>query len=576
MKKTLFLLFACLILVCSAAAAEVPEGYPEIRIDPLTGEPYDLDGQTVYILDYWSGDGARAENPTAEQQAQYDYQDWLMETYNCTIVQKQAGDWLTCADEMISFANAPDGTLRVYIIEPSKVGPLISSGVAADWNKSTTVDLSENHWNQATVGMLTAANSVYGASTGNSEPRGVLYFNKRLLNEAGIDWNDIYDMQDAGTWTWAAWENMLKKTTRDTDNDGVIDVWGVGGSSDDMYQLAVFTNESSFFDFDADGNLQPTVGSEATLEALNWGKSIRNTYWMPTPEDASWDWYKTSWINGDYAFYVYYAFGGFNTYSEMSSMEDEWGCVAFPVAEKGIDYVTVVSENTALIPNVYTDEEISLLTLIFELWTQPTPGYDNKNGWIGSKYEVTDKRAVDETYGMLRKGRHCRSNKVIFLGSQNEVLGSSLMWSLDYSEPADLINAGMSEWTSLCKTFNIQMANLREPSVSLSGLDVLNLPKFMTSIGNETLAGNASQVVVFPDGCTSIGSSVCTGAANLKYVVVPESVTSIAGDAFDGCPSDMKVLVQAESYAARFCSANGLEYVVMSDDDIDNFVSQVW
>ena len=35
MKKALILLFACLLLVCSVAAAEAPANYPEIRIDPL-------------------------------------------------------------------------------------------------------------------------------------------------------------------------------------------------------------------------------------------------------------------------------------------------------------------------------------------------------------------------------------------------------------------------------------------------------------------------------------------------------------------------------------------------------------
>ena len=65
MKKALILLFACLLLVCSVAAAEAPANYPEIRIDPLTGKAYDLGGKTVYILDYWSGDGARAHRRTA-------------------------------------------------------------------------------------------------------------------------------------------------------------------------------------------------------------------------------------------------------------------------------------------------------------------------------------------------------------------------------------------------------------------------------------------------------------------------------------------------------------------------------
>ena len=576
MKKALILLFACLLLVCSAAVAEAPANYPEIRIDPLTGKAYDLGGQTVYILDYWSGSGDRSTAPTEEQQAQYDYQDWLMETYNCTIVQKQAGDWVTCADEMINFTASPDGSLRLYIIEPGKVGGLVANGIAADWNRSTTVNMSSDYWNKATTDLLTIGNSVFGTSVGASEPRGVLFFNKRLLEESGIDWNTIYDMQANGTWTWDAWEAMLKNTTLDTYNDGVIDIWGVGGSADDMYVLATFANGGSFFDFDADGKIQPTAGSKETLEALNWGAHIQSAYWMPTPDEANWDWYKISWLNGDYAFYVYQAFGGFNDLSEMSSMEDEWGCVAFPVHDAGDPYITVVSDNTTLIPNAYTDEEISLITMIYELWTMPTPGYNDPDGWIGNKYNYTDDRAVDDTYAMLRKGKHGRTNKVTFLGTQNDVLGMSLLWWLPGSAPAELIDAAMPAWQELCDDFNLFLPNTVDPDVSLDGLDIINLPKFMTSIGAEAFARTGSQVIILPDGCTTIGSRAFYQASGLKYVVVPASVKSIATDGFDGLPSGTKVLVQPGSYAARFCNKYSIPYIVVSDEAMDKYVSQVW
>ena len=245
MKKLVALVLAAMMLCASFAMAEVPEGYPEI----VPG--IDFGGATVTIYDYWSGDGARAAEPTEEQQAQYDYRDWLMETYNVVIEQKQGGDWNSCAEEMINFVSAPDGSYRAYIIEPGKVGSLVANGVAAP----VKYDFSAEKWNQATINAWSIGGNVYGVSTGASEPRGCVYFNKRILEEANIDWNEIYDMQAAGTWTWAAWEEMLKKTTIDKDNDGVIDVYGVGGSGDDMYVLATFGNGGSFFDFDAEGLL---------------------------------------------------------------------------------------------------------------------------------------------------------------------------------------------------------------------------------------------------------------------------------------------------------------------------------
>ncbi len=443
MKKLVALLLAVMML-SAMALAEAPEGYPAVV------EGIDFGGATVTIYDYWSGDGARAAEPTEEQQAQYDYRDWLMETYNVVIEQKQGGDWGTCAEEMINFVSAPDGSYRAYIIEPGKVGSLVANGVAAP----VKYDFSAEKWNQATLNAWAIGGNYYGMSTGASEPRGCVYFNKRLMEESGIDWNTIYDMQANGTWTWAAFEELCKKATRDIDNDGVIDVWGVSGSGDDMYVLATFANGGSFFDFDAEGKLQPTMNSQATVDALNWGKTIQANYWMHTPEGANWDWYKEAWKAGSFAFYIYQTYGGFNDNSEMAGMEDEWGCVAFPVPNEGDTYIHVASENTTLIPNVYTEEEVSKIAFIIDMWTNATPGYDDEFGWIGNKYNYTDDRAVDETYAMLREGDHGRDNKVVYLGTQNDVLGSSLLWSLAGGDVASLIEAGMPAWQALCDAFN--------------------------------------------------------------------------------------------------------------------------
>ena len=582
MKKAFLLLLSCLVLYCSVAAAEVPDGYPEIRIDPKTGKPYDLGGRTVYIMDYWSGSGKRDPEPSEALQAQYDYQDWLMETYNCTIVQKQGGDWNTCAQEMILFTTAPDDSLRVYIIESGKTASLAINGIAADWSRSTTVNLMDPHWNPATADLMTIGSSTYGVSVGKAEPHGCLFFNKRLLDEAGIDWNDIYDMQASGTWTWAAWEKLLEKTTRDIDNDDVMDFWGVCGNSDLLYLHSVFSNGGTFFDFDSSGKLQPTMDSDEALEALNWGRHIESTYWKPTPDGANWDWYKESWKYGNFAFYVSETYCGFNDNSEMADMEDEWGCVAFPVPNEGDPYVTVVYENAAMIPSIYTVDEVSLISLIYELWTQPTPGIDNEYAWIGNKYNYTDDRAVDETYAMLREPEHNRVNKVIYLGNQNDVLGNSLLWQLPGSAPATLIDRAMPAWQAACDEFNdissgpsVQPDPV-QPAVNIEGMKVINVPKSTVTIDAEAFANTGSQVILLPDGCVSIGKRAFYSASSLKYVIVPASVKSIATNAFDGMPSSAKVLTQQGSNAAKFCKKYDIPYIVVSDEAMENYTSKTW
>ena len=448
MKKIMALVLAAMMLLaCCSALAETPEGYPAVV------EGIDFGGASVWIADYWTGSRDRVAEPTEEQQAQYDYRDWINKTYNVDVYQLQDGDWGTCAEQMINFTQTPDDTLRIYIIEPGKVGSLVANGIAAPINDKY-IDLNSDKWNEAEKQFMTVGGKLYGLYAGNSEPRGCLYFNKRVLEEAGIDWNTIYDAQKDGKWTWAMFEDMLKTITRDTDNDGVNDIYGLIGSGDDMYVCATFANGGCFFDFDENGKIYPAMNSDATISALTWGKDIQAKYWAPTPEGANWDWYKDAWKQGYCGFYMYQTYGGFNDNSEMADMEDQWGCVAFPVPNEGDTYITVVSDNITLIPSCYDEDTVAKLTFIYDLWSNPTPGYDDEDSWIGNKYNYTDERAVDETYAMLREPDHCRVNNVTYLGTQNDVLGNSLLWALGGSTPAELIEAGMPAWQALCDTFN--------------------------------------------------------------------------------------------------------------------------
>ena len=448
MKKLLALLLAAmLLLACTAALAEEAE-YPEVV------EGIDFGGADIFVYDYWTASADRNAEPTEEEQAQYDYRDWIMETYNCKITQIAKGDWASNVTELTNFCTAPDGTLCLYILPPDFVGTPMANDLFAAWNDNELVDLADEQWNQATVDFMTVGGNVYGVSTGNSEPRQCLYFNKRVLEEAGIDWESIYDMQEEGTWTWEAFEDMLKQINKDTDNDGVLDIYGMTGSNVDLYRVAVFSNGGSFFGFDDDGKLIVTAGSDETLEALAWSKDIWNNYGYQQPEDGSWDYYKDAWKQGFCGFYMYQTYGGFNDNSEMSDMADEWGCVAFPVGPKGDTYVNIVSDNVTVIPNVYDADTAHKLAYIYKLWSAATPGYDDEDAWIGNKYNFTDERAVDETYAMLRSSEHCSSDAVLYIGSVNDIEGQDYLWNLGGSTPAELYEAKLPVWQALCDTFN--------------------------------------------------------------------------------------------------------------------------
>ena len=447
MKKLFALLVsAVMLLTCAAVLAEAPEGYPEVK------EGIDFGGQTIYIYDYWSASSERAADPTDEQQAQYDYRDWIEATYNCKVVQIAKGDWGSNATELANFVAAPDGTLCVFILPPDFVGGLLGNNALAAWNNDK-INLEDELWNKFTLNNYTSVDGkVYGVSTGVTEPRQCLYFNKRVLEEAGIDWNTIYDMQADGTWTWEAFEDMLKKIQKDTDSDGITDIWGMTGSNVDMYRVAVFNNGGKFFDYDESGKMIIAV-NDNTLEAMQWAKDTWNTYGYQQPADGSWDYYKAAWKQGFCGFYMYQTYGGFNDNSEMADMADQWGCVFFPKGPKGDTYYHIASENVTVLPNVYDKETAANITYIYSLWMSPTPGYEEDN-WIGNKYNYTDERAVDETYAMMREVEHTAFDPVYSLGSVNDVEGADFLWNLGGSTPAELVEAKTPSWQGLLDAYN--------------------------------------------------------------------------------------------------------------------------
>ena len=72
---------------------------------------------------------------------------------------------------------------------------------------------------------------------------------------------------------------------------------------------------------------------------------------------------------------------------------------------------------------------------------------------------------------------------------------------------------------------------------ALNTLSVLRIPAGVQTIEEEAFEGVPAQAILIPDGCTVIGRKAFAGCTNLLYVRIPASVTSIAANAFDDCPT---------------------------------------
>jgi len=413
MKKIMALVLAAMMLLacCSFAVAEdIPEGYPEII------EGLDFGGETVHIYQWYSTE--REEDPSDAQQAVYDYQDWLMKTYNVNIVEEEVGTWDGMSAELQNIVTNKDTSKLIILgMSGSFVGPALVNHLYMPWTYGL------ENYQKATIDFMTVNGVCYGVCASDVyEPRQCVFFNKQVLEDANIDWNELYDLQANGEWTWDKMEEYMEKVQRDLDNDDILDVYAVTGNGDDCFEALVVSNNGDYFEFDDNGKLVYTADKDNnTLEAIARCQEWRTKYYRP---NENWDDYKQFWPEGNVAFFIGQSYEGFNGNDVVNKVEN-WGCVCMPKGPAATEYTHVADNNIFGIPNIYDDETSLKLQQIYTLYRMPVPGQD-EDSWADRLYALTDDRAVDETYAYLRKHGTLMNYRLI--GDPNSILGPNLMW----------------------------------------------------------------------------------------------------------------------------------------------------
>jgi hypothetical protein len=456
LSKMLALMLVGLMLIAAlpAFAAEVPEGYPELRIDPATGEPYDFGGMEVWVYDYWSNsEGTRAEATNTMTQDTYDYQDWLMETYNFTLKQAGASDWGGNPEALLNYCNEENpSTLAIFIMRPDSVATPAKNGLLTPLDE-LDIDYSTGKYNTATYETYAYKGHYYGFSVGAVEPRQVVFFNKRLVQDAGIDPEELYQMVEDGTWTWDAFADCLEKCAQDIDNDGTIDIYGMASNQTDIFLAAAFGNGGSFLEMQ-DGKWVITATEQNTVDALNYACDIILKYQMPKPEGSEWNWFFPAFKSGQAAFHVGQCYEA-NPGSDLYGMEDEFGILPFPLGtSEDAHYCHVQSENTCVIPANIDRETANKMAIIYDMWREDTPGYeDDDEAWKTDMYDrFYDDESIDITYALLRE--NSVPDQSIMLGSNNDVLGDGFFWNLPWVTVAEALESKVPVWQALIDDAN--------------------------------------------------------------------------------------------------------------------------
>ncbi|MCQ2573620.1 MAG: ABC transporter substrate-binding protein [Treponema sp.] len=376
------------------------------------GKVYDFDGMVVRVADWWSSANGlqTAESQSPAEEDGKKFRQYGMLTYNYDCDQFGIGGWGSHPQTVANFCTTGGDENYVFVIDGRSISAGMKANLFYDLSTIKSVDWTNKKWNKAVRDKTTKGNAFYGCRPIDPEPKGGVFFNKRLLKEANIDPDSIYDMQKDGTWTWDAFEKMLKATTRDLDNDGVMDTFGMANLSTEFCHLALMTNGTEWIGKDANGKYFSKCGDEKTIEAMNWVTKMVQNYEKPQPEGSNWDWMYAAFINGEVAFQADHEYRVGN----IADMRDDWGFVCFPLGPRGDGvYKTLHDDNTYVIPGCYDKDRAEKVAKIFDLWSDPTPGY-GEDAWKEDYYSrFRDERAVDETLQLMRDNGIARYDTLI-------------------------------------------------------------------------------------------------------------------------------------------------------------------
>lgn len=397
--------------VTEEVAEEVVE---EEEVSPYTvitddaGNPIDLGGIEVVIRNWWSPEEP-AEPTNDYEEARDEYREWIQETYNFKIKEVAISDWGSAPQDFVDYVTTGgDDNYYVFTLrnDPAVVSGM-SNGLFYDLSTIDCLDFSQNKFQSNRLHEQYAkGDAIYCMFGGTSEARTGVFFNKRLVTEAGIDPESIYDMQADGTWTWDKFEELMAQCQRDTDNDGVDDVYGLTLNESVMTDQAVFSNGGSYVAKDASGKFVYNLEAAETQEALEWCVDMYNKFDNHDPEGANWDYYKEEFVNGNAAFMVEQEYAG-TPGNFLADMEDELGFVMFPKGPKYDNYINVWDNNPACIPACYDADKAWKIAFAWNLFTDDVPGYEGYNSYLATaRAGVYDTRAVDETITMMSSAEH--------------------------------------------------------------------------------------------------------------------------------------------------------------------------
>lgn len=376
---------------------EKPGAYTGIK--DADGNPIDLGGMEIIIRDWWSDPDAVGEPSNGYEEAQKAYRDWIQETYKFTIKEQAISGWDDVFTDLQDYVTT-GGDENNYVFTMRLDGTLfqqMNSDLYYDLSTLDLIDMGGEKWDQTVRDLGTVNGKTYMMRKQSHEPRTGVFFNKRLLQENGIDPEEIYELQRTRQWTWDKFEEYLQKLTKDTDSDGVTDQWAFL-EANSLKDIMVASNGGNYVGY-SNGKFTYDLENEETLYALNKAIEWTDLYNYPGEEGREWNYFEDAFLSGKAVFMVQQEY---NISGILKDMEDDFGFVAFPMAKTGGQYVDLMQDNIHVLPSCYDADRANKIAFAYSLYYAPVPDYeDYSDYYAGAVKGFRDLEAPEETLGYM-------------------------------------------------------------------------------------------------------------------------------------------------------------------------------
>ena len=203
----------------------------------------------------------------------------------------------------------------------------------------------ETRWYQPAVKWTALFDKTWGlrvASKYVAAPTGYFVtFNKDICASAG--YNDLYQLVRDKKWTWDVYREIARKATKDTNSDGVPDIWGTGATA---WGNEAISNGVQFVG-EVNGKWQMTIDSDAGIRALQFLYDMN--YGDGTRLDEGSGKCREAFANGTIAF-NWSTMGHIDgPTSSIFGANHDYGIIPMPMGPDATEYYSMTDNNNAFV-----------------------------------------------------------------------------------------------------------------------------------------------------------------------------------------------------------------------------------